>query len=97
MECATELFAKASETTTSEFRECRTRFPLKAEGKGGEGGEGGKRGMPRDQGPREVRKGRIIINFMVAFTISPTNGYIHTSIYLVAMRTTGWPQRMTQV
>ena len=39
MEYAAELPAEVSETTSGEFRECRTRFAIKIEG-GNRGGEG---------------------------------------------------------
>ena len=39
MEYAAELPAEVSETTSGEFRECRTRFAIKIEGKN-RGGEG---------------------------------------------------------
>ena len=39
MEYAAELPAEVSETTSGEFRECRTRFAIKIEGRN-RGGEG---------------------------------------------------------
>ena len=47
MEYAAESPAEVSETTSGEFRECRTRFAIKIEGKE----PGGRREGPCDHGP----------------------------------------------
>ena len=60
MEYAAELSAEVSETTSGEFRECRTRFAIKIEGKnrGGEGKNPVTTDRPESWRLKRVIKGR---------------------------------------